>query len=283
VKKYSKLSELLQDYRVRHSLTQLDLATNLDIDVRTINRWEQDLTQINLNKEEVLVDTLSIPHQVIHNLNSENPISIYYDFNRRIYSHSAIMTEKIDAQWFKNDYEVEEERISFMTVDSHFEFVQHIKKVLKSHELAEIELLKNAAQKLPELNLVLKDQAGFIAGHISILPLKLDSYLKIKSKTLKENELTTTDLASEAEEVIVFYFYSIYADNIVNSYYLVRHIFEYFREHEPENYLFSGLITKFQSLEFHNQLGLKKIWEDEQNGSLLMEGNLDMFLFGKMK
>ena len=93
MKKYDSLAELIADYRESKGLTQLDLAGMINVDVKTIGRWENGLSLIKQDKEDDVVDALFLPHQVIHNLNSEHPISIFYDIDSRTYSFSLIGTK----------------------------------------------------------------------------------------------------------------------------------------------------------------------------------------------
>ena len=90
MKKYSSIAELLVDYRAYHQLSQIDFAALLDIDARTVLRWEKNESLINQEKEKSIVEILGIPHQVIRNLNTENPIPIYFDLFRRVYSHTRL-------------------------------------------------------------------------------------------------------------------------------------------------------------------------------------------------
>ena len=52
MKKYNSLSEFIIDYRTYKDLTQLDLSAMLDVDTRTISRWEKGDSRIHPDKEE---------------------------------------------------------------------------------------------------------------------------------------------------------------------------------------------------------------------------------------
>ena len=112
MKKYNSLNELLIDYRQIYNLSQLDLAALLDVDIRTIIRWEKNDTLIKADKEKDVVVALNIPYQVIRNLNTEQPIPLYCDLKKRTYSHSALMVRADNAAWYKSDLPLEDERIS---------------------------------------------------------------------------------------------------------------------------------------------------------------------------
>ena len=90
MKKYSSIGELLIDYRNRNKTSQIELASEIDVDIRTIQRWEKNITLLKPDKEEELGTITFIPQQLIRNLNTSNPIPTYYDFNLRKYSFSSI-------------------------------------------------------------------------------------------------------------------------------------------------------------------------------------------------
>jgi transcriptional regulator with XRE-family HTH domain len=93
MKIYSSLSELLLDYREFYGLQQLDIAAMVDVDVRTVIRWEKGESLIKSEKEKYFVEKLNIPHQVIRNLNAYKPLEIYYDIEchvRQFFDHFNI-------------------------------------------------------------------------------------------------------------------------------------------------------------------------------------------------
>ena len=65
MKKYSSIGELLIDYRTLNNISQIELASKFDLDVRTIQRWEKNITLLKADKEEEMVDITFIPYQVI--------------------------------------------------------------------------------------------------------------------------------------------------------------------------------------------------------------------------
>jgi transcriptional regulator with XRE-family HTH domain len=288
MKKYNTLSELLIDYRNEHLLSQIEFAALVDVDVRTVSRWEKNETLIKPEKEKDFVERLFIPHQVIHNLNSDNPISVYYDMNSRTYSLNAMMATASSADWFTQDLPKEDDRIRFLSKDTDVEFVNDIQEMSNNPKPINPNLIKVAADILPELNLILHDQSDFYAGHITVLPLKFSAYKKIRDRRMKEGSLSLRDLTSTfKKEPLVFYYYSLYADSMPAAYYLMNRLLSYFKEKQFKNYLFAGITFRKNKVELLRQMGLKVIWEEGQgagteNGYTFLEGDFDMFLFGKM-
>lgn len=287
MKKYESLGELLIDYRAINNLSQLDLASLLEVDTRTISRWEKNETLIKSEKEKELVEKLFIPYQVIRNLNTDNPLNIYYNPDLRTYSLSALM-QKASAFWYKEALPIEPERIHLLSKDTDIEFVSDIQEMNKNLKPLNPELIKEAAKILPDLNLILHDQSGFNAGHISVLPLKYDAYVKIRDQEIKEDSLSLSDLTHNFNEnPVIFYYYSLYADNLENAYYLMNRLLGYFKEKKFRNYIFAGITYRKNKIELLREMGLKIIWDetneyDPDRQSVFLEGNFDMFLFGKM-
>jgi transcriptional regulator with XRE-family HTH domain len=288
MKTYNSLGELLADYRKCNNLCQIDIASLLDVDVRTVSRWEKNETLIKADKEAVIVERLFIPYQVIRNLNSENPISVYYDIKNRTYSLAALMTKIKSASWFKSNLPAEDEKIHTVSDKADVDFILDIQSKSNGAKPVRPEIITEAAKLLPDLNLVIFDSSGYYAGHICILPLKYNSYLKIKNREIKNHNLAVSDLSGNfANKPLVFYFYSIYADSFVSAYYLIKRLLTYFERKKFDDYLFAGITYRENQIELLKEMGLKLIWTespDEHNSPkrTLLEGNLDMFIFGKM-
>ena len=283
MKKYSDLGTLLQEYRKVNQITQNDLAASLDVDARTVARWERNVTLVHPDKEKVLVEQLSIPHQVIHNLNSERPIAVFYDIERRMYSHSIMGSLIKDANWFKNEIEIEPDRLSTFSSREDADFV-HLVKALHTHQSGlDYRVLLEAANRLPELNQMLDDQSGFYAGQIAVLPLRRSSYEDIRDKRRTEEEIGVGDLSMKPGPGTVFYFYSIYADSLVSAFYLMAPFFDYFRNNKLSDYTVAGMVYREHTASLWRQTGLKVAWSEEDPLlQILVEGNLDMYLFGTM-
>ena len=287
MKKYDNLGELLNDYRKYNNLSQADLGEFLDVDTRTISRWEKNETLIKPEKEKEFVEKLLIPYQVIRNLNSDNPIAIYYNLKTRTYSFTSIMKEPVNASWYKADIPFDTHRIRLISNEPDIRFVEDIQEMNKNPKQINPVLLKEAAKILPELNLILHDQSGYYAGHLTILPLKYEAYRKLREQEMMEGSLAITDLTSDFTRTpFVFYYYSIYADSMDNTYYLVNRLLAYFKEKQFKDYIFAGISYREKKVEILKEMGLKIIWEKpvEENSNTLavfLEGNLDMFIFGK--
>ena len=284
MKKYITLAELLIDYRNYHRMSQFELAARLDVDARTVIRWEKNESLVRQEKEKDFVEILGIPHQVIRNLNSENPIPIYFDFFRRVYSFTTLSQKVLSNSVFILDPEIDTDRIHLISSEKDVEFISYIHKLHKNYSPLKAEILLKAAEILPELNLVLYSYSGYCAGHISILPLKYSSYLKIRNEGMLERNLDFKDLAFDLNSSPqVFYYYSLYSDSVDNSYYLINRVMFHFLNRKYKEYIFAGISRVKERIDLFKEMGLQVVWEkqledDGKNMSILLEGTLERFL-----
>lgn len=102
-----------------------------------------------------------------------------------------------------------------------------------------------------------------------------------------EGSLGVNDLKSNIfHGKTVFYYYSLYADNRENSYYLMKYLLDFFRNNELKDYIFAGISYRKDKIEIFKQMGMKIIWKDKEEQyrlnmvtpPTLLEGNLDKFL-----
>jgi transcriptional regulator with XRE-family HTH domain len=93
MKKYETLGDLLIDFRSFNTLSQSELASQFDVDIRSVIRWEKDESLLSSAKEKAMTLITFRPYQVIRNLNMSNQIPTFYDFDLRKYSLSAISSD----------------------------------------------------------------------------------------------------------------------------------------------------------------------------------------------
>jgi hypothetical protein len=283
VKKYYSLGELLVDYRHLNKQTQADLAAMLNVDVRTIARWEKNESLINPDKEADVVEHTFIPYQVIHNLNAPVPLPMYYDFRIRKYSLTEIEQEMPDANWLRERMDAVSERIRPINTDAEVEQVIRYHSFLyPTEKTINKPLLKQAVRMLPQLNYILYDTAGFYAGHHVVFPLSIATFQRLKNREIVEGDLRDTDLKNfKTVKPPVLYAYSVYADCNENFYYLLAVFIRFMRELNEENYIYGGLMVRHDAAEIVEQIGLKKIWEDQKEQKELGMLSPPTFLEGK--
>ena len=65
MKQYFSIGALLIDYRRDRDLSQMDLSSLINVDVRTIQRWEKDITLIKPDKEKEIAEATLLPYQLL--------------------------------------------------------------------------------------------------------------------------------------------------------------------------------------------------------------------------
>ena len=288
MKRYYLFSELLIDYRKYYKLSQLDFANKLQVDLRTIQRWEKDLTLISADKEEDFVLETLIPYQLVRNLNAKVPIPTFYDFKHRKYSLDELTNSLPKAKWFKEHINLKSKQLRPIDFDYDIKYLRKfIKKAKKDSHILNEGLLKRATVLLPELNNILTSESGFYNGHSIILPLKESTYQKLKNRTLNNKDLNESDLVDFRNlDKPIFYSYDVSADCNFTYYYLVTAFLRFFREHDKTDYLFCTCSDRDDGYELNLQAGVNVVWEDKELQKELgskypprfMEGNYRQFL-----
>ena len=266
MKLYNSLGELLKDYRDFNNLSQSDFANNINVDLRSVQRWEKGLTLLKSDKEEELVLETLLPYQLIHNLNAAVPIPTYYDFNIRKYSLTERTNDVPKANWFKEQMEITTNLLR--TIDFEYD-IKYIKRFIRTQKKDETflneTLIKEAVRLFPELNLVVTSEAGYYTGHCIILPLKEDTYKKLRNREITNKDLRASDLTNyKSLERPIFYNYDSSGDCNDTIFYLIAALLRFFKDIKNKNYLFCTYSERDDDFKLNQEAGLKVIWEDKQ-------------------
>lgn len=265
MKRYNYIGELFTDYRTFTKLSQTEFASLLNVDLRTVQRWEKDLTLIKSEKEEDIVLATLMPYQLIHNLNATVPIPTFYDFNTRKYSLSKQTNALPKLSWYLDQIDITTNNLRTIDFDIDIKHLgQFIDTQNRDKSYVNNDLIKEAIRLLPELNFVFTGKAGYYAGHCIVLPLKEDVYLKLRNRELSNKGLRVSHLANyRSMERPIFYRYDITGDCNDTIFYVMASFFRFFRDVENKNYIMCGYIERDDSYHLNLQLGLKVVWEDK--------------------
>lgn len=274
MKQYFAIGQLLIDYRNFYNISQVEFSASLNVDLRTVQRWEKNLTLIKSEKEEDLVLYTLMPYQLIHNLNASIPIPTYYSFKTRKYALSAQNTSLPKLSWYKDQLQIKSKQLR--TIDYHQD-IKHLKQFIgtqkRDSHYVNNDLIREAVSLLPDLNYVFTGQTGYYAGHCVILPLKQETYKKLRNREITNKELRPSDLTDyRFLEQPIFYRYDICGDCNETIFYIIAHFFRFFMDIENKNYLFCGYTERDDNYDLNLQIGLNVVWEDKQ---LQKELNLD--------
>ena len=263
--KYNTIGELLIDYRSINKLSQADFAGRLNVDIRTIQRWENGATLIKPEKEEDIVYETLLPYQLIRNLNASVPIPTYYNFSLRKFSLSKLTNTLPDGNWFKRNIDIATKRIRALDYESDIDYIVRYMKFHKKISKSLKQVIQESTRLLPEMNLIITDDSGFYSGHSLIFPLKPEAYEKLRSREINEQDLLVKDLISHRTlDRPIFFAFDITADSNDNIYFVSGQLLRFVRDKPNQNYLFCSIPFRYDNLELSDQLGLKIVWEGEQ-------------------
>ncbi|GGG54970.1 hypothetical protein [Bizionia arctica] len=264
MKKYTSLGALLIDFRNFNSMSQGELASKFDVDIRTIIRWEKNATLLKPDKEEAMVDITFIPYQVIRNLNAPVSIPTFYDFNVRRYSLSSISKELPDPNWIL-DLKETFDRARTIKYDSDLNDIIR-GTLIQPHILKPIskELILKAVELLPELNKITFDTSGYYSGHCVFLPISKRLYNKIRNRTFTEEEITVDDLIDyKKQKTPVFYMYDLNSDCNENFLILASEVFNFLKNINSK-YYYASYVSRSDSYDLNTILGVYIVWEDKE-------------------
>lgn len=262
--RYNSIGELFTDYREFNDLSQSDFATILNVDLRTVQRWEKNLTLIKSDKEEDIVLATLMPYQLIHNLNAAVPIPIFYNFKTRKYSLSQRTNELPKLEWYLDQIDVVSNNLRTIDFDYDIKHIDHfIDSQKKDETYVNNDLIKETVRLLPELNYIFTGKAGYYAGHCIVLPLKEEIYLKLRNKEMSNKDLRANHLINyKSLEKPIFYTYDITGDCNDTIFYVMAKFFRFFRDIKNKNYIMCGYTERDDDYNLNLQSGLKPIWED---------------------
>lgn len=266
MKQYTSISQLFIDYREFHGLSQTDFATLLEVDLRTVQRWEKNLTLIKSEKEEDIVLATLLPYQLIHNLNATVPIPTFYDFHTRKYSLSEHDNELPKLGWYKEHFDLNTNNLRTIDVAHDLKYIdQFIDSQKRDDSYVNNELIKEAVRLLPELNFVITGESGYYAGHCIVLPISEDCYVKLRNRQLDNTALRPSDLVNyKTQNKPVFYRYDITGDCNNTIYFIMARFFAFFKAIDQLDYLLCGYTERDDNYQLNKEIGLSVVWEDRE-------------------
>lgn len=288
MKIYNSIGDLFIDYRSFNKLSQSDFAHIINVDLRTVQRWEKNLTLIKSEKEEDIVLNTLIPYQLIHNLNGAVPIPTFYNFKTRKYSLSEQTNDLPKLSWFKDQIDITSANLRAIDIDFDIKHIeQFIDSQKRDHNYVNASLIQEAIRLLPELNFVHTGKSGYYTGHCIVLPIREDTYQKLRNKEITNKDLRPSDLADyHLLEQPIFYRYDITGDCNDTIFYVMAHYFRFFRNLKNKNYIMCGYTERDDNYQINLDIGLKFVWEDKALQKALhldapprfFEGNFNEFL-----
>lgn len=286
MKKYTSLGDLLIAYRAVNNLSQMDFASMLNVDVRTIQRWEKNITLIKPDKEEELVLETLLPYQLIRNLNAIVPISTYYDFDIKKYSLTERTNSIPPASRFKEQFHINSSRIRSIDPEYDMDFIYRFLKSNKddSH-LIDREVIEKAIRLVPEINILITDDSGYYSGHCMMLPITIEAMNKLEAREMTKEQLKASDIVDYRSQIpAVFFGYDVAGDCNDTIYYLVSKVMRFYIGIQQLDYIYCSIQARYDTFDFTRDAGLKIVWVDENDENLRFhKGNFKAFLASQLQ
>ena len=270
MKKYNSIGKLFIDYRIFRDLSQSDFASKIDVDIRTIQRWESNDTLVKQEKEEDIVNITLFPYQLIRNLNALKPIPTYYDFRINKYALTKNNSELPEASWFKGQLENKTKRVRLFNFEKDFDPILRYLKFHKEVPKNIIQVIRESINILPEMNLFIVDELGFYSGHTLFFPINEQAFDNLKSKKIMERDLSLKDLVNyKFQDKVFLYGFDISADCNHNIFYIFNQVLRFFRDLPNQNYTFCATALRYDTEKLVDEMGLEVIWKEEKRTNQL--------------
>ncbi|MFH1026342.1 MAG: helix-turn-helix transcriptional regulator, partial [Nitrospirota bacterium] len=182
---YKSLGSLIKDYRQWRKLSQETIAESIGISVRELGNWERNCCPARIDNLHDLSEVTGIPMQVCLALNADQPI--WYSLQKRRFAYSSgEVTESVNDNLLSYNQQPDDGiliRNNRITTDRHINMILSCHGEIHgtSRPLGE-DVIKTASMVLPELNRIIFDCWGHYVGHQVCLPIKKDTYEKIKQE-----------------------------------------------------------------------------------------------------
>ena len=284
IKKYYSLGELLKDYRETHKLSQADFAIKLNADIRTIQRWEKDETNINEEKVADLVEATLLPFQLVRNLNAKETIPTFFDFHSQKYSLSKLALEIPGGEWFKRRMNEKTSRIRTIDVDYDFDYLMTYMNIPKNLHKNLYKVIREVSLICPEMSVIITDELGYYSGYCIVFPVNEETYQSIRNRELEIQEIEVSGIVDyKFQKRPIFINCNLNADCNENIQYLVGNVLNFFKNLNSDNYLYCRYDNRDDADFYSKQIGLKQLWSVEANKNNetsmhFFEGNFDYFL-----
>ncbi len=264
---YKSLGSLIKDYRQIHAINQENLAKDIGISIRELQRWETNRHRAHINNLHDLSEVTGIPMQVCLALNADQPI--WYSSRERRFAYSSIEMENFKIENLLKSRK--QSSVGDIERYDHIKKDKHISLVLSYHgdiygkaQLLSREVIKKANKVLPDLNYIAFDCWGHYVGHLVCLPMNIEIYDQLKKEKNWKNFLTVDKISDIlAVHEGVFFFYSAFMANASVGYAQLIRSAWHLASIEPKNrYLVVYNMAAKEVKEFFYNFGARAIsWD----------------------
>ncbi|MFH2046543.1 MAG: helix-turn-helix domain-containing protein [Pseudomonadota bacterium] len=268
--RYKTLGQLIKDYRQLRKLSQEEFADPIKVSVRQLRRWEAGLSHASIENLQDIANYTGIPMEACISLNADNPI--WYSLQKKRVAYTLIEAEFIRINEVLKRY-MQSGQDAFLENEQVIT-EKHIDMIISYHNDAygiKKPLAKNvfikAINMLPDVNRIIIDNWGSMAGYVVCLPIKIDAYQELKKQKVLEDYLTSekiTDILTIGKGV--FFHYSIFSASLSVAYpMMVRNLKYLFKIEQKKGYLSAFHTATTKGEEYFEDMGMKSAWKAADN------------------
>lgn len=222
---YSNLGALLSSYRDKFRIKQAALAGEIDVDPKTLSRWEN---QNNLSQENLLrlAKRTLFPFELLVRL--AHGIPTLYNITSHRMAYSTFDTDFINRKLLQEelfnagaDDNIEITRAS----ESLDDVLKQKRQIYSKDRWVPNEVLAQASRLAASLNLVARGHHGTYVGHLFTLPLKKAAHNALRTQERHEGDIRSVDLISpDNPDLGTLHIYSFHASTSHVAYAILQHL-----------------------------------------------------------
>jgi transcriptional regulator with XRE-family HTH domain len=269
MKRYENISQLLYEYRkFIKRFHQNQMAELLGVDNRTYCNWEHN-KHLSDNSIMDVAEITKIPFEVLLRLNHGYP-TLYNIITRR-YSNCPFDSDYVNKKIIREELFNTEEKgkienlVRNRDIKDIFEFDKSLMNSLVKTEFEDV--INKAIEKLPHLNLIIKDPLGYLSGHLICLPMNIEKYYQFEDGEIDENDINENDIITPSpEKPQLLHLFSFFAINSTYIYCLIKRIVYYLLTNVPKIHHPDTIISRYSVTNDGNELcrklGMKILFLD---------------------
>lgn len=267
LKRYSNLGTLLSDYRDTLGIKQAVLAAEINVDPKTLSRWEN---QNNPGQENLLrlAQRTLFPFELLVRL--AHGIPTLYNVTSHRMAYSTFDTDFINKKLLRDelfdagaDIDIEITHASESLAD----VLKHKRHIYSKKRWVADEVLARASTLAATVNLVARGHHGTYVGHLFTLPLKKTAHHELRTQKRHEGDIASADLITpDSPDLGTLHIYSFHASTSHVAYAILQHLVRALMlswEHlvECDCSLTRYPVTE-DGLELSTKMGLKQVFAD---------------------
>jgi hypothetical protein len=283
--RYESIGQLLNDYQILYSYSQVQMSELLNVDERTFRRWKKNENIITDGNIKDIAEKTGISFEVLFRLNHDYPT--LYDMETNRYTQCFFNKEYVNKKIIQNELfnSNEEGKIIKIRNKKNINHIFRFNFPKTHYDINKAKyLIEYTSEILPELNLIINDPIGFYSGHVICFPLSLNTFEKMLTKSIKEFEITKDLLLVPPwKEPLCLHFFSFYATCSTYVYCLIKRLIYYLHLNYPKNIDPETILSKYSiskdGIELCKKLDFEVQYHDHEDTMLKVKRKINYFNF----